>query len=195
MSLLSKCVSMCNWSLNGTVNDHRSQIKGKLLLQTHSVNYFQRWHMGTTNKLLQTALWKWTHSSRQPEVAIVTKSFKECSIINNLDGTEGDILWDQQHDKSDSDEEGDDMYDDTWTDTTDVQWRQWWWWIFGFWINLQILVCILYTGLTLWGFIGPKTLCILYTSVYCNIKLKRQRCHQTIIASAQLNKIGVQNSH
>jgi len=28
--------------------------------------------MGTTNKLLQRALWKLTHSSRQPEAAIVT---------------------------------------------------------------------------------------------------------------------------
>jgi len=36
------------------------------------VNYFQRWHMGTTNKLLQTALRKRTHSNRQPEMAIVT---------------------------------------------------------------------------------------------------------------------------
>jgi len=35
------------------------------------VNYFQSWHMVTTNKLLPTALWKRTHSSRLPEVAIV----------------------------------------------------------------------------------------------------------------------------
>ena len=38
----------------------------------HCVNYFQSWHMGTTNKLLQTALRKLTHSSRQPEAAVVT---------------------------------------------------------------------------------------------------------------------------
>ena len=30
------------------------------------------WHMGTTNKLLQTALRKRTHSSRQPQAAVVT---------------------------------------------------------------------------------------------------------------------------
>jgi hypothetical protein len=36
------------------------------------VNYFQSWHMGTTNKLLQTALQKRTHSNRQPEAAVVT---------------------------------------------------------------------------------------------------------------------------
>jgi len=70
--------------------------------------------MGTTNKLLQTALQKQTHSSRQLEVAVVTKSFKKCSeISNDLDGMEDDILWDKQHEKFDSDEEGNDMYDDT----------------------------------------------------------------------------------
>jgi len=36
------------------------------------VNYLQRWHMGTSNKLLQTALPKLTHNSRQPEAAVVT---------------------------------------------------------------------------------------------------------------------------
>jgi len=40
------------------------------------VNYFQSWHMGTTNKLLQTALWRRMHSSRQPEVAVVTQLVK-----------------------------------------------------------------------------------------------------------------------
>jgi hypothetical protein len=37
---------------------------------------------------------------------------KKCSISNDLDGMEDDVLWDEQRDKSDSDEEGDDMYDD-----------------------------------------------------------------------------------
>jgi len=95
------------------------------------VNYFQSWHMGTTNKLLQTALQKQMHSSRQCEAAIVTychtvdenglrftKSFKKCSISNDLDGTEDDELWAEQYDKSNTDS---DMYDDTQTDTTDVQ--------------------------------------------------------------------------
>ena len=36
------------------------------------VNYFQSWHMGNTNKLLQKALQKRMHSSRQPEAAVVT---------------------------------------------------------------------------------------------------------------------------
>jgi len=48
---------------------------------------------------------------------------KKCSIINDFDGTEDEVLWAEQPDKSDidSDEEGDNMYDDTQTDTTDVQ--------------------------------------------------------------------------
>ena len=77
------------------------------------------------------------HSSRQPEAAIVTyhhtvgeniitKSFKKYSINNDLDGMEDEVLWAEQYDKSDtdSDKEGGDMYDDTQTDTTDVQWRE-----------------------------------------------------------------------
>ena len=94
-------------------------------------DYFQSWHMGTFNKLLQTALQKGMHSSRQPEAAVITqwvktpwnsidfaiiiKLFKKCSISNDLDDTEDDVLWTEQQDKSDtdSDEEGDKMYDDT----------------------------------------------------------------------------------
>jgi len=44
--------------------------------------------------------------------AIITKSFKKCSISNYLDGTEDDVLWNEQHDKFYSDEEDDEMYDD-----------------------------------------------------------------------------------
>ena len=36
------------------------------------VTYFQNWHMGSNNKLLQTALRKQMYSSRQPEAAVVT---------------------------------------------------------------------------------------------------------------------------
>ena len=48
---------------------------------------------------------------------IITKSFKKCCISNDLDVTEDDVLWDEQHDKSDtdSDKEGDEMYDDMMT--------------------------------------------------------------------------------
>ena len=48
-------------------------------------------------------------------IVIITKSFKKCSISNDLDGTEDDVLWDGQHDRSDTDsnEEGGKMYDDT----------------------------------------------------------------------------------
>jgi len=48
---------------------------------------------------------------------IITKSFKKCSISNDLDGMEDDVLWDEQYDKSDTDsaKEGDEMYDDMMT--------------------------------------------------------------------------------
>ena len=42
----------------------------------HCLNYLQSWHMGTTNKLLQTALLKRTHSRRQPEADFVTNRHK-----------------------------------------------------------------------------------------------------------------------
>ena len=41
---------------------------------------------------------------------IITKSFKKCSISNDLDGTEDDLLWAEQYDKSE--EGGDNMYDE-----------------------------------------------------------------------------------
>jgi len=54
----------------------------------------------------------WVKTSRESIVpAIITKSFKKCFISNYLDGTE-DVLWVEQHNKSDSDEEGDNMYDE-----------------------------------------------------------------------------------
>ena len=54
--------------------------------------------------------------------SIISKSLKKCSISNDLDGTEDDVLSAEEYDKSDtdSDEEGVDMYDDRHTDTTDV---------------------------------------------------------------------------
>ena len=123
--------------LNGKIN-HTTQ---RTTIETTSkesdyskqcVKYCQSWHLGMTNKLIQKALRKRTHSSRQSEVAvltyrhsvvenglglnlpaIVTKSFKKCSISYDLDGPEDDVLWAEQYDKSDtdSDEKGDVMYD------------------------------------------------------------------------------------
>jgi len=46
------------------------------------VKYFQCCHMGTTNKLLQTALRKRTHSNRQPELAVVT--YRHTVVENGL---------------------------------------------------------------------------------------------------------------
>ena len=97
---------------------------------------------------------KWLNSSRQPEAAVVTcchavgedslgsyqrrHHYQIIQEVVYLDSTEDDVLWAKQHDKSDTDfhKEGDEMYDDIWTDITDhlldVQWREWWWWILGF---------------------------------------------------------------
>ena len=117
----------------------------------HSVNYFQSWHMGTTINYEQTALQKQKHSCRQPEAVIVTQHHTvgdDClgfyrprhhyQIIQ-------EVLYHQSFrwcrrwcitDKSntDSDEEGNKMYDDAQTDTTDVQWSKMM--NFGFWINI-----------------------------------------------------------
>jgi len=64
-------------SLNGTINEatQRMTIEAtskEFFYSKQCDNYFQSWHMRTTNKLLQTALLKRTHSSRPPETAIVT---------------------------------------------------------------------------------------------------------------------------
>ena len=55
----------------------------------------------------------------RPDPTIITKSFKKCTISNDLDldGSEDDVLGAEQYDKSDTDsnQEGDDMYDDMMT--------------------------------------------------------------------------------
>jgi len=70
------------------------------------------------------------NSSRQPEAPVVTshlrvgenglgfyhyKIIQKVFISNDLDGTEDDVLLDEQHVKSDSDEEGNEIYDDMMT--------------------------------------------------------------------------------
>ena len=70
------------------------------------VNYFQRKRTGI----------KQTPPS-------LTKLFKKCSISNDLDNIEDAVLWAEHYENSDTDsnEESNNMYDDTQTDTTDVQ--------------------------------------------------------------------------
>ena len=67
--------------------------------------------MSTTNKIIQTALpaiTQWVKTAWDSiDPAIIYKCFKKCSISNDLDGTGDDVLWAEQYDKSDSDEEGD----------------------------------------------------------------------------------------
>ena len=49
--------------------------------------------------------------------------FKKCSITNELDGTEDDILWQDDRDApcADSDNEGEEMYDDMLTTEQMIQ--------------------------------------------------------------------------
>jgi len=102
------------------------------------VNYFQVWHMGTTTKLPYfkqhygnkhttggnlsgpslPIITQWIQTAWDAmDPAIITKSFNKYSISNYLDGMEDEVLWAEQYDKSDtdSDEEGDYMYDNMMT--------------------------------------------------------------------------------
>ena len=51
------------------------------------------------------------------------RAFKKCSITNELDGTEDDILWQDDRDApcADSDNEGEEMYDDMLTTDQMIQ--------------------------------------------------------------------------
>ena len=51
------------------------------------------------------------------------RAFKKCLITNELDGTEDDILWQDDHDApcADSDIEGEEMYDDMLTTDQMIQ--------------------------------------------------------------------------
>ena len=105
------------------------------------INYFKQHYRNkrtVAGNLKRPSLHISSHSGwKQPGIKLV-QMVQKCSISNDLDGIEDDVLWAVQYDKSDtdSDEEGDDMYDDIHTNTTDVQWREWSWWIFGFCINI-----------------------------------------------------------
>ena len=47
---------------------------------------------------------------------IIVKSFKKCSISNKLDGTEDDILWDEDYEMTSDVSDDDELYDDVMTD-------------------------------------------------------------------------------
>ena len=55
--------------------------------------------------------------------AIIVSTFKKCSITNELDGTEDDILWQDGRDApcADLDIEGEEMYDDMLTTDQMIQ--------------------------------------------------------------------------
>ena len=54
-----------------------------------------------------------SHSGwKRPGIKSTLQSFKKCAISNDLDGTEDNVLWDEQYDISDTDSEGE-YYDMT----------------------------------------------------------------------------------
>jgi len=78
----------------------RLALSNEQQLATWSGHHYQSSHSG------------WKRPGILPTPAIISKSFKKCSISNDLDGTEDDELWDEHHNKSDTDKETDKMYDD-----------------------------------------------------------------------------------
>jgi len=111
--------------------------------------------MWTTNKLLQTALRKWMHNNRQPEVVVVTDRHTvgenglglnwprhHYQIVQEVLYQQWFrwhrrwcIVWQIQHWLLGRRRWRVWWNGDTRTDTTDVQWREWWW-ILGIWINM-----------------------------------------------------------
>jgi len=140
VSLQSKYVSVCNWMVNEATQ--RMTIESTYKDNNYSkqcVNYFQSWHMGTTNKLLQTALRKWMHRSRQPEAVVVIchhtvgenalglnrpchhyRSIQEvlCQQLFRWHGRCCIVCWTLCQIRHW-------IRQRRWTDTTDVQWREW----------------------------------------------------------------------
>ena len=55
---------------------------------------------------------------------MVTRSFKKCGISNSINGTEDDILWEEEanpkQESKDDESEDEDVYDDK---LTEEQWR------------------------------------------------------------------------
>ena len=105
---------------------------------------FARQKNRTTNEYRQFPRLKWVvhsvHEAEQTRAALVTvcqwvkeswqelskemveRSFKKCGISNALDGTEDDLVWEEEEDSSQVEEEPDcDVYDDR---ITPKQWQE-----------------------------------------------------------------------
>ena len=66
---------------------------------------------------------QWVKESwRELSKEMVERSFKKCGISNALDGTEDDLVWEEEEDSSQVEEEPDcDVYDDR---ITPKQWQE-----------------------------------------------------------------------
>jgi len=72
----------------------------------HSIKICERVKL---NRTVNEAMQRMTIEATSKENDYCKQSFKKCSFSNDLGGAEDDILWEEQHDKSDTDlkEEGD----------------------------------------------------------------------------------------
>ena len=74
-------------------------------------------------KLCVSSVCQWVKESWQElSKEMVERSFKKCGISNALDGTEDDLVWEEEEDSSQVEEEPDcDVYDDR---ITPEQWQE-----------------------------------------------------------------------
>jgi len=87
---------------------------GELLIKYFEQHYGnKRTAAGNLKRALLPIITQWVKTAWDYiDPAIITKSFKKCSISNDLDGMEDEALWAEQYDKSDTDKESDNMYED-----------------------------------------------------------------------------------
>ena len=70
------------------------------------------------SKYIKLCVSSWQELSKE----MVERSFKKCGISNALDGTEDDLVWEEEEDSSQVEEEPDcDVYDDR---ITPEQWQE-----------------------------------------------------------------------
>ena len=77
--------------------------------------FLRRWEKATVCQWVKES---WQELSKE----MVERSFKKCGISNALDGTEDDLVWEEEEDSSQVEEEPDcDVYDDR---ITPEQWQE-----------------------------------------------------------------------
>ena len=100
---------------NRTTNEYRQFPRLKWVV--HSV------HEAEQTRAVLVTVCQWVKESWQElSKEMVERSFKKCGISNALDGTEDDLVWEEEEDSSQVEEEPDcDVYDDR---ITPEQWQE-----------------------------------------------------------------------